>query len=193
MNSDYKSKFFTNYTHNLRRKSMKTILIIILGLSSTILCSQEFTYVEEIKLFQVELNKEFKNPDKSPLSKRKQKKFKEHDFYPINEAFHVKAKFIRTQNSAPFKMKTTTERAPTYEKYGDAFFEIKNKKYKLSIYQSHSLRKTKKYKNHLFLPFTDLTNGEETYGGGRYIDLNIPDTESLTIDFNKAYNPILRL
>ena len=35
----------------------------------------------------------------------------------------------------------------------------------------------------------DNTNGEETYGGGRYIDLTIPEGDTLIIDFNKAYNP----
>ena len=41
----------------------------------------------------------------------------------------------------------------------------------------------------MFLPFTDLTNGEETYEGGRYIELEIPDKNYIVIDFNKAYNP----
>ena len=43
--------------------------------------------------------------------------------------------------------------------------------------------------DYLFLPFTDLTNGEATYAGGRYIDLAIPDGDTLIIDFNKSYNP----
>ncbi len=47
------------------------------------------------------------------------------------------------------------------------------------------------YKNYLFLPFTDLTSGEESYGGGRYIDLETTDifNNKVIIDFNKAYNP----
>jgi uncharacterized protein (DUF1684 family) len=40
-----------------------------------------------------------------------------------------------------------------------------------------------------FLPFTDETNGMESYGGGRYIDLNVPKGNKLIIDFNSAYNP----
>lgn len=86
-------------------------------------------------------------------------------------------------------MKTTTERLPVYDKYGTLTFELDDKTYKLSVYQSHSLRNNKKYKNYLFLPFTDLTNGNETYGGGRYIDFTIPDSDVVVIDFNKAYNP----
>jgi uncharacterized protein (DUF1684 family) len=45
------------------------------------------------------------------------------------------------------------------------------------------------YRDYLFLPFIDQTNGEETYGGGRYVDLRIPEGDTLIIDFNKAYNP----
>jgi len=50
---------------------------------------------------------------------------------------------------------------------------------------------TKEYKDHLFIPFTDATSGEETYESGRYIDLEIKDitNENVLIDFNKAYNP----
>jgi uncharacterized protein (DUF1684 family) len=43
--------------------------------------------------------------------------------------------------------------------------------------------------DYLFLPFLDETNGFETYGGGRYLDLRIPVGDTIEIDFNTAYNP----
>ena len=47
------------------------------------------------------------------------------------------------------------------------------------------------YQDYLFLPFTDSTNGNETYEAGRYIDLKMTDIagNSVIIDFNKSYNP----
>jgi len=47
------------------------------------------------------------------------------------------------------------------------------------------------YRDYLFLPFKDATNGDSTYGGGRYIDIRMSEinNNTLTIDFNKAYNP----
>ncbi|RYD73146.1 MAG: DUF1684 domain-containing protein [Sphingobacteriales bacterium] len=66
---------------------------------------------------------------------------------------------------------------------------IDGKSFKLNIYQSQDLKKIEKYKNSLFLPFTDLTSGVESYGGGRYVDLEIPEGELIPIDFNTAYNP----
>ncbi len=166
---------------------MKCVIILIIILQTVQLEAQDHT--KEILEFQKELNEEFKNPETSPLKKNDLKRFKGLNFFPINNKFQVEAKFIRTENTAPFKMKTSTDRLPTYEKYGEAIFEIDGKEYKLNIYQSHQLRNIEKYRDYLFLPFTDKTNGEETYVGGRYIDLRIPFGDSIIIDFNKAYHP----
>lgn len=168
---------------------MKTILLPILLIIAILGTASAQSHQEEIMRFQKELNDEFKNSEKSPLTAKEKKKFTGHSFYPINENYRVVAKFVRADNALPFQMQTTTDRLPTYEKYGEAIFELDGKTITLSIYQSHDLRKTEKYKNHLFLPFTDLTNGHETYGGGRYLDLTIPTGDTIVIDFNKAYNP----
>ena len=45
------------------------------------------------------------------------------------------------------------------------------------------------YEDYLFLPFLDETNGLESYGGGRYINVRIPEGDTMIIDFNKSYNP----
>ena len=47
------------------------------------------------------------------------------------------------------------------------------------------------YRDYLFIPFKDLSNGEATYGGGRYMDIRMDDIKNgeLMLDFNKAYNP----
>jgi uncharacterized protein len=58
------------------------------------------------------------------------------------------------------------------------------------VYQYMKLINVEKYKNDLFLPFTDLTTGKQTHGGGRFLDLKIPDNDEIIIDFNKAYNPL---
>jgi hypothetical protein len=86
-------------------------------------------------------------------------------------------------------MKTTTTRAPMYKKFAEALFVINGINCKLNIYQNIDLTKKPNYEDYLFLPFTDLTNGDESYGGGRYIDLKVSDSDTIIIDFNKAYNP----
>ena len=167
---------------------MKNILVISLIVIGQVGFSQN-SYQSEIEKFQTNLNEEFKNPEESPLTKKERKKFKEHNFFPTDETYQVTADFVKADDPATFQMKTTTNRLPTYDKYGYVKFSLKGNEYQLTIYQSHTLRETDEYRNYLFLPFTDLTNGEETYGGGRYIDLSIPDGNQITIDFNKAYSP----
>jgi len=145
--------------------------------------------VKDVKKFQKKMNREFKDPQASPMTKEDRAKFKKLDFFPINKELIIKAAFKRTPNSLPFKMRTTTDRLPIYEKYGEAHFEVDGEKFVLSIYQNLGLREKAGYENYLFLPFTDETNGKESYGGGRYIGLEIPEGNTILIDFNQAYNP----
>jgi uncharacterized protein len=112
-------------------------------------------------------------------------------FYPINEKFKVTARFEKAVDSKWFSMETSGPIKQTYKIYGTLHFTINNTSVKLNIYQSKNLMAISEYKDHLFIPFTDDSSGEETYAGGRYIDLGIGDivNNKLELDFNKAYNP----
>tara|TARA_R110000737_G_scaffold109969_1_gene143025 strand:- start:1153 stop:1797 length:645 start_codon:yes stop_codon:yes gene_type:complete len=143
----------------------------------------------DILKFQEKLNAEFKDPETSPLADRFRIDFETLDFFQPDTNYVIVAEFIRTPEALPFSMPTTTERESTEVVYGIAKFTLNGKIQQLEIYQTPELISQEKYKNYLFLPFTDATNGEETYGGGRYLDLRIPDGNQIVLDFNKAYNP----
>lgn len=168
-----------------------TILFCLLFLITS--CSQkENSIIKESKAFQYKMNLEYTDKQKSPLTKEDFVSFSSLDFFKINIDYSVIADFVRTPNEKSFKMLTTTSRVSEEVKYGEAHFTINNKKYKLNIYQNLKSKKTVEHENDLFLPFTDLTNGKESYAGGRYINLSIKDisTENkIIINFNKAYNP----
>ena len=112
-------------------------------------------------------------------------------FYSVNKDFRIAARFEKTDNSPWFKMETSGLARPMYRVYGKLHFMLHDTAVTLSVYQSQNLLQSDKYREHLFIPFTDATSGVETYEGGRYIDFNISDirNDSLVIDFNKAYNP----
>ena len=139
--------------------------------------------------FQANLNKKFADSTSSPLKSEDLKTFKNLNFFNIDSKYIVEAKLVRTKREKVFKMKTSTDRLPEYKKYGELYFTIDGKDLKLNVYQSIDLIKKKEYKNYLFLPFTDLTCGNDSYAAGRYIDLSIPKNNMIIIDFNKAYNP----
>jgi uncharacterized protein len=150
---------------------------------------KDSTAMKENFVFRYGLNSFYADTAQSPLLKEDRLVFRGLDFYPINLDYRIKAKFVRTPDEKPFKMKTTTERRPDYVKYGEVHFSLMGIQFKLNIYQNIQLVKKPGFEKHLFLPFTDLTNGGETYGGGRYIDLLIPDGDFIIIDFNQCYNP----
>lgn len=166
---------------------MKNLFSIILLLQTMFLVAQEKT--ETSKDFQDNLNKEFADIKESPLTDEDFKTFKTLDFYPITDKFIVQAQFTRTKKEKIFEMKTSTERLPKYKKYGEVTFSIDGKNFKLNVYQNIDLSKKKGYHDYLFLPFSDLSCGNQTYIGGRYIDMRFPKSETIVIDFNKAYNP----
>ena len=142
-----------------------------------------------VEKFQNELNAEYADAKTSPLLPEDLKTFQTLDFYPANEKFYVVAKFIRTENEQPFEMKTSTDRKPVYVKYGEAHFSIDGQTFQLNIYRNIELSKKEQYKDYLFLPFSDLTCGNESYIGGKYIDMKIPQGDTIVIDFNTSYNP----
>ena len=142
--------------------------------------------------YQQKLNASYKDASKSPLKKKDLKNFKGLDFFPVDSSFIVRAKLVRTQNPPAFEMATTTDRMPIYKEYGILTFRLQGKDCRLPVYQSQDDAKDEKYKDYLFLPFTDYTSGNESYGGGRYMDLMLTDIESdssIVLNFNNTYNP----
>jgi len=131
----------------------------------------------------------FTNPEETPLTDRDLEVFEDLEYYPIDLKFRVKAKFKKYKVMKLFYMKTSTDRLPKYGRYAEISFEIDKKIYQLQAYQNQSLLEKEEYENYLFIPFTDLTSADTSYGGGRYLDIDIPAGDEIILDFNKSYNP----
>lgn len=167
----------------LRINNLLTYIFILLAMN---IYAQDFK--AEIGQFREEYKAEFLKSKFSPL---KEEDFKYLRFYEPNEKFRVECQFTATIGGRPFQIPTTTGETKTYAKFGELTFQIEGKTYKLSVYKSPELQRIPQYRDYLFIPFKDLTNGKETYGGGRYIDFRMKqiENEKIILDFNKAYNP----
>ena len=122
------------------------------------------------------------------LTEEEIKKFKGLNYYDFDSKYQVQAVF-KKQKGPKFEMATSTERKPIYRKYGIITFNLDGEKLTLEVYQNIKLIKSKEYKNYLFVPFRDKTSGNESYGGGRYLDLKKQKGNMWLIDFNLSYNP----
>jgi uncharacterized protein (DUF1684 family) len=134
--------------------------------------------------WQKNKNAYFQDPNTSPLRPKEKKKFNGLDFFTPDSKYQVNAFFHESVTKDTIQMKTNTGSVTSEIRYGNLFFELNNRQYVLPVY-----REVGAEDDYVFLPFTDLTNGDLTYGGGRYLDFTFPLKETVLIDFNKAYNP----
>ena len=103
-------------------------------------------------------------------------------YYEINENYRVKAKFTPADSSKKMSYQNVLGMNFTVSYAGQLEFNLNGKDYSLLALPNGDER--------YFVIFSDLTAGEETYGGGRYIYPQLADANGETwIDFNKAINP----
>ena len=110
-------------------------------------------------------------------------------FYPVSENHKVSAVVTLTPDTEIFEMKTSGTKTPRYREYGTIAFTLSGEEHSLTLYQNIEMMDHPEYGDYLFCPFYDMTNGDTTYGGGRYLDFKIPKGEEVMVDFNKCYNP----
>lgn len=170
---------------------MKNLFLAIIAFTPLTLFAQDFK--AEIEKHREEYKADFLKNSSSPLKKEDIEHLR---FYEPNEKFKVACEFVATTRrkaarEKPLKIPTSSGQTAIYTKFGELQFEIDGKPYKLTVYQSLKLRNLPQYRDYLFIPFKDLTNGKESYGGGRYLDLRMEEIEGdkIYLDFNKAYNP----
>jgi uncharacterized protein len=162
---------------------MRIAMLFFLVLAGT--CSAQTDYSG----FREHYKQEFLTDPRSPLTAADTAML---DFYPPDSAWALRARFEATPDSKAFGMLTYSGQEKPYRQFGWLYFEKDGQAFRLAVYQNLKLIANDAYKDHLFLPFKDVSNGEETYGGGRYMDLSrldIFDGSTITIDFNKCYNP----
>lgn len=167
---------------------MKYLILLLFPLSVFAQKNMDSILAESLE-FQKEMNSNYGDTAHSPLEPEDLKDFRSLPFFEIDSSYYVIAKFEKAKKEKSIKFKTSTDRRPIYNVYGTVYFTINGNEFSLKVYQSEKLKSNEEFKDYLFLPFTDLTNGVESYGGGRYIDLTIPDGNTMVINFNKAYNP----
>lgn len=168
----------------------KHLLALLVLCSPLLLLSQPGDdYDREIAEHREKAKKDFLENPRSPL--KTEEALDGLRYYPPDERYRVRARFTQTSNEKPFDLPTYSGITVRYVKYGVLFFELNGQPLRLSVYKNMTPRHPAQYSDYLFLPFRDPTNGEETYGGGRYLNLRSGDIEDghVWLDFNKCYNP----
>ncbi len=168
---------------------MRWLLSCLACVTSVVGTAQVDTgWLAGLEAYWTEIDSAYRDTLHSPLPKEDREAFTVLPRFAPDPAFRVMARF-EPQLGEVFGMKTTTEREPKYQRVGTLHFVVAGAEQRLTVFRNIDLSRLEDYRNYLFVPFTDLTNGETTYGGGRYLDLEGPLGETVELDFNRAYNP----
>ena len=170
-------------------KALRIVLILVVSVFA--LQAQTFYGTTDLKTFRDGREKEFRDAKESPLKAEDFAKFKGLDYFPVLKGFTVTAIFTKTSGEKFFDMPNSAGQSDRYIKYATLSFRLSNKAFRLNVYRPdpESMKDFPEYKDILLIPFLDLTNKTETYGGGRYINILEPKGKAVTLDFNLAYNP----
>lgn len=165
---------------------MRLIVIILLSLATFGVRGQ--SYQRQIEDYRSELKASYTKDEFGPLRKENIQYL---DYYAPSADYRVEAEVEMLIGEKPFRMPTYDGTSNEYKRYALLHFIVNGQKHTLTAYQSVALFQNPQYKDYLFLPFLDQSNGVETYTGGRYIELDASEIRSgkIIIDFNKAYNP----
>ncbi len=161
-------------------------LVMFYSLSDQSLSSD---YAAQIEKQREEKNTFFKQNSQSPLSSSQKEVFEALAYFPPDVAYRVEAIVERLSAPELVNMQTSTGTTQPYTKHARVTFKLQGKTHILVLLKALRPMPGQSSKT-VFLPFTDASSGRETYGAGRYLDLELgPQQTTLSIDFNLAYNP----
>jgi len=144
-------------------------------------------YVAEIAAARAAKDDAFKSGSDSPVPQDRRAALLPLAYFPVEPAYKTAAVLKPAANAdttvIPFATSTGTVRE--MRRVGGLEFSLKDRPLKLTAFVEVGARDLSR----LFVPFTDLTTGAETYPGGRYLDLDRNATGIYEIDFNRAYFP----
>ncbi len=105
------------------------------------------------------------------------------DSFPFNADWQMEAQFLPFDEARKFEYPTILGTMREEAAPGMLVFEIEGRQFEMIPFEREG-------GSRLFLVFGDQTNGTNTYEGGRFLYVNMPDETGKTIiDFNRAYNP----
>jgi uncharacterized protein (DUF1684 family) len=136
--------------------------------------------------FRAKVERHFRDPHLSPLTELDRENFTGLSYFEINSEVDLAAWFVAAADDSAFAVPTFNNKTLDFIHFGTLTVNHAGRTVRLKVFQrllGADLSGT------ALIPFRDTTNGDETYAGGRYIELELPLQEPLRLDFNRAMNP----
>jgi uncharacterized protein len=163
----------------------KSAWIVLISLALSACGPKEEDYAAKIAAIRAAKDQSFKADPDSPIPADKKATLIPLAYFPIDETYAVPASLEPAAERTRMQVPTSIGKLREIERVGTLKFSIKGKALRLTAF----LDLESKEANRLFVPFSDLTSGAETYQAGRYMELDPTPTGIYVVDFNIAYHP----
>ena len=141
--------------------------------------------MSDIDQFRARKDAFFRDDPDSPIAPERRPAFAGLAYYEEEDALRLRTALDTegVDRDEPILMQTTSGDVQEYRRAGVVRFQVDGEGAELNLYRSEDAED-------LFLPFRDATSGTETYGAGRYLEVEPPGPDGrVEVDFNYAYNP----
>jgi uncharacterized protein (DUF1684 family) len=146
-----------------------------------------YDYTEAVEAFRAEKDEFYKRQATSPIPEAERDAFAGLPYYPVDPALRFEDLVLEPyvgDEPSDFQIPTSDGRLRPAHRAGILGFEIEGRPLRLTAYTFDGSDEES-----IFVPFLDATSGTETYGAGRYMDLDLEEDGTYSIDFNLAYHP----
>ena len=164
---------------------LTTVSAVIMGITGCSPTSENC--LDSLASFRTEGEAIFGSSGPSPFSEEFRNQFTGLYFFEPDESYCIEATFELDEQTKTVDYPAFNGKTIPFRQYGTFRFEIAGESQTLVAHQRMDLPEEKR--QWLLIMFRDLTNGDETYGGGRYIQVDLPAGIETRIDFNRAANP----
>jgi uncharacterized protein (DUF1684 family) len=158
------------------------IVLVLIAVGCT---KKPASYEEEISAWHAEKDRYMREAPDSPVPADKRATFPAITYFPTDPAYRVGAELTPNQGGPTLDMPTSTGQLRKMRRVGKLSFTLKQQPLTLTAFIEADQTDMRR----LFVPFGDLTNGTETYPGGRYLELDRTATGFYDLDFNRAFHP----
>lgn len=147
--------------------------------------TDERSYVERVTAARAVKDSYLRDDRDSPVPANRKDELLPLLYYPIDPAQNIPAVLKPSSDERTIMMSTSAGTQDPMRHVGTLEFAVSGQSMKLSAFAPAAARTV----DRLFVPFRDVTSGKETYGGGRYLDIDRTSTNIYELDFNSAYTP----
>lgn len=163
------------------------LIIVVLGIiiiSSLTSGEENEAYVARIEQEREEKDRDMRIAEDSPFAPDSVE-YNGLNYFSVDRDYKIKAKLEMITDKKIVTLPTSEGDKKQYLEFAYAIFDLNDKTNRLLILETVG----GEFDGMLFLAFGDATSAGDTYGAGRYLELEKAGENSITIDFNQAYNP----